>query len=299
MFTARQLRVVTLLYLCSVAAGCAQSHTTQKHYVPTVTLFKNASTFADVGAGQGLTVNGNLVYIYGDAKTGVIREATFDRGTGHLVPTGRDVRLTIDGEDVAPHPTGLTIRDGMPTFMGDTVNRRGVIHVIDFAKALSTGTLDGALIRSINDDAAVNGTRPCYAQVGGRWLIATSDYGNSNNVIRLYDPQRLLHATSTRDEGVLVHSFPCGPFVQNVFFIEKTNRSPAMLVLVQNITPGLGWRLTMLDLEQSIKTNQAVILRMYDFTPKDELEGAAVLGKETLLLISASSKDNVRVGLIR
>lgn len=242
-------------------------------------------TLDGVGAIQGVSARGGMLYILGDADTGVIREFTFDRDGPSLVATGRSIRLTVGGLDALPHPTGLAIppddRTDLPVFLGDTVRRMGVIHAIDFDRALETGTLDGAILHTIVDDLAANGCRPEYVRVDrdghARWLIATADYGDTDNAVRLYDPALLVRATRTSHPGVLVRSLPSGPFVQSLRWEDERSE----LVLVQNQEPGLLSRLSFMPLDGSSP-------EMIDLDePRDELEGYIDLGEGLVLMVSA------------
>lgn len=241
-----------------------------------VTLGPFTGFTVDLGAIQGVSVIGDGLYIYGDAQTGMIAEYDLAAARrGELVPTGRRLALTVNGVDAAPHPTGLASLDGKTAVLGDTVRGVGTIHFIDWQRAWQRGTLDGAVLHSMEDDAAVNGTRPHYVRHAGRWLIATADYGNKDNAIRLYDPVALRGASHTSEPGVLLASFPCGPFVQNVHWIDDLGT----LVLVQNREPGLLYRFGLVplaDAEHGTDFRGAPTIDLD--APTDELEGFATLG---------------------
>ena len=247
-----------------------------------------AQTLDGIGAAQGATCFQGRVYIYGDAETGVIREYRYDsQGQGELVWTGLEIRLTRHGEDVVPPPTGLTFGP-QGVFLGDTVLRKGTIFQIDWQKAKQDGNLDHAIINQINDDLAINGTRPEYVRFQGRDLIATSDYGPDGNEIRLYDPQRLGVVARTSAAGVLVEKRPAGPWVQSLCYWEKGNR----LILVQNQTEGLGYQLTAVSLDECTETQLCGETIKLAF-PKDELEGFEVLPDGRALFLSSSRERNV------
>lgn len=243
-------------------------------------------TLDGVGAIQGVSERGGMLYILGDAETGVIREFTLDRQGPSLTPTGRQIRLTIGGLDALPHPTGLAFPPAdhpeLPVFLGDTVRQKGVIHAIDFERALGTGTLDGAVLHTTVDDLAVNGCRPEYVRFESngqtRWLIATADYGDADNAVRLYDPALLARATRTSLEGVLVHTVPSGPFVQSLRWEDERSE----LVLVQNREPGLLYRLSFMSLDGSAPA----VVDLDE--PRDELEGYLDLGDGLVLMVSAA-----------
>ena len=100
--------------------------------------------------------------------------------------------------------------------------------------------MDHAVLNEAVDDLAVQGCRPMYVRVGERWLIATSDYGPGPNFVRFYDPKLLATCARTSEAGVMVRKVPCGPWVQNICWVEKSGT----LVVVQNVIEGRRWRLT-------------------------------------------------------
>jgi len=260
---------------------------------PPLELDQNPQIVEGIGAGQGISVIDQNVYAYGDTGPdgGVVVELKFDHDQRLLKPTGRVANLIDKNQPVATHPTGLTVRRDIGAFLGDTVRQRGKIFHINFDQMMNDGSLDGHVLNTTTDDVAVNGTRPCFVQVGDRWLIATSDYGDRNNAVRLYDPHQLKSAKFTSEPGVLVDQFPCGPFVQNLAFVESTQT----LILIQNITAGLGWRLTYLDLSESIRQKKSVVIRQIDFDPRDELEGMDFVDADTALLLTSSRANNLRI----
>jgi hypothetical protein len=249
----------------------------------------------DLGAAQGVFEHRGLYYALGDTyvrgRRGVIRE--YRREGDTVAFTGRQIVLTVDGEDFAPHPTGLTWHPEFGCFLGDTVNQTGIIHHIDWDRALADGDLDNAVLHTVLDDEGVNGTRPEFVEYRGRWLLATSDYGPEGNEIRLYDPERLLEVIRTSAPDVVVARWDCGPFVQSLCWLpadpwaaSDRSESPAggVLVLVQNREPGLLYRLTFVDLEADAR-----LIRRLDLEqPRDELEGAEWLGDRLWLLVSAN-----------
>ena len=252
-------------------------------------------TILGLGAGQGVEVRDGKVYAYGDADTGVIVELErLPADPSRLHPTGRVVHLTRDGEDLLPHPTGLTHHPYYGTWIGDTVDQRGTLYLIDWATAWADGNLDDAVIHVVEDDAAVNGTRPEFVEYRGRWLIATSDYDEVDNAVRLYDPERLLTARRTSEDGVEVASFACTPFVQTLHWAEAAD-APDTLVLVQNITPGRGWRLTPV---RGWSDARFAAAQPFDgFPHADELEGFHVLPDgETAVFITAHRHQNAWLG---
>jgi len=306
------------LSLAAVAAPVATSGCTEARPVaafsrpptapaaPRLLLDPSATiTVPGVGAGQGVFVHNGFVYLFGDADTGIIREFTWSPDDPHaLTPTGRDIRLTRDGVDIAPHPTGLTHHPDFGYLLGDTVRQTGLIFHLDFDRALRDGNLDHAVLHTVVDDLAHNGTRPEFVTRQGLPMVATADYGNAANAGRLYDPAALLTASRTSNRGVLVDEWPAGPFVQSLRWLPARNAAQpsdrhanlpreGTLVLVQNITAGQGYRLTPVVL--------GVTDDLTDFPPCDmaetqrELEGFAPLpGHDApAILFSAHREHNV------
>lgn len=268
------------------ASGCA----TVREELPLTRT--RVQTVSDVGAAQGVTRHNGLFYVYGDAETGVIREYALEATPyPRLVATGRAILLTVEGKDVASHPTGLTFHPVHGCFLGDTVRRKGRILHIDFDAALRRGTLDGAVLNVVEDDAAVNGTRPEFVELGGRWWIATSDYGPGPNYVRYYDPERLKRAIRTSEAGVEVRRVPCGPWVQTLHYRPENGE----LVLVQNQIEGLRWRLTVVrDLSEEDYRGARVI----DLAnPSDELEGFVSVRGHLGVFVSAMRRDNVVISV--
>lgn len=264
---------------------------------PRLTLEPAATmTVPGVGAGQGVFVHRGFVYLFGDAETGVIREFTWSPEARYeLTPTGRDIVLTRDGVDIAPHPTGLTYHPDFGYLLGDTVRQTGIIFHIDFDRALADGNLDQAVLNTTIDDLAVNGTRPEFVTLGGEVLVATADYGDVDNEVRLYRPAALLKASRTSGEGVLAEAWPAGAFVQSLRWLpgDAESGGEGTLVLVQNMTAGQGYRLTptVLGTRDDLR----------DFPPYDmaetqrELEGFAPLPfpGAPAILFSAYAEQNV------
>ena len=148
----------------------------------------------EVGAGQGVTRFGDRLYVYGDLvfarpRVGVIKEFDLE-----LRPTGRSIRLMRQGKPLLIHPTGLTRHEPWGTFLGDTVLQKARIYRLDWEQAWKDGNLDRAVLGEIDDDAAINGTRPVFVSLGGKTYLATADYGDVHPEIRLYDTDRLLAA---------------------------------------------------------------------------------------------------------
>jgi len=252
-------------------------------------------TAEDIGYGQGVFLNEGFVYLYGDGETGIVREFRWSPETPqHLQPTGRVVEFTRNGEDIAPHPTGLTHHPEIGTFLGDTVNQTGVIYHLDWQQAIKDGNLDRAVKNMVVDDLAYNGTRPEFVKVGDRWLIATADYGAEGNELRLYDPERLKVVSRASAPGTLIHKQPCGPFVQTVEWVPELET----LALVQNQIAGLRYRLTFAVWEGDDLT--AEFSQPFDLAePRDELEGWGYLGDGWSLYLSSSPRVNVSLGRLK
>lgn len=246
-----------------------------------------------VGAGQGAALVEGRLAVYGDAETGVLR--FIDRET--LAPIGADLPLTRGGVDLLPHPTGLAHHPALGTFMGDTVRQRGVIYALDWPRIEAGSGVGEAVLNVCVDDLAVNGTRPEFVRVGERWVIASSDYGPERNAVRLYDPAMLRVAPRTSTPGVLIAETPCGPFVQTIEWVEdydpEAPGSQSAILLVQNITPGLGYRLTAGRIadDGTISWDEPIDLDW----PTDELEGLVVFPDDPTrgVAISASREGNV------
>lgn len=244
-----------------------------------------------VGAGQGVEWRDGLFYFYGDRGIGVMREYRVKEGKS-LEYTGNEFEFTVNGADTVSHPTGLTWHPELGTYLGDTVSGKGIIHKIDWDKLLSEKNLDNAVLNTTEDDLAVNGTRPEFVTIDGRPMIATADYGEIDNAIRLYEPKALERAGKTSDPGVLIKSMPCTPWVQTIHWIEEEG----LLVLVQNQIEGLLWRLSLVDLAASFEKGEAVIVQVLDFEPGDELEGFHLTGRDLGIFVSSSRKNNVIFG---
>lgn len=275
-----------LLLLLVVLLSACNTYTPTVAENPVVT----RQTVAGVGACQGVALIDGSVWLYGDRNgKGVIKRMQWagpeEINGPKLIDTGETYELTLYRDfsvkeqpdlrlkpDPIPHPTGLTHHPDFGTFIGNTVNQQGTIYRLFWEGFTESGSLDGWVSNAVQDDLATNGTRPEYVRYNGRWLIATADYGNKNNQLRLYDPEKLAKAKKTSDPGVLVASFDCGPFVQSMHWIDEDRT----LVLAQNQTAGLGYRLTLMKFGEGAQppTVERVIDLGY---PNDELEGFAVV----------------------
>jgi hypothetical protein len=214
-------------------------------------------------------------------------------------PTGRVVWLRRDGKPLLRHPTGLTWHAKWGCFLGDTVDKKGVIYRFDWEKAWADGDLDHAVLDVIEDDAAVNGCRPEFVTVGAKDYLATADYGDVRPEVRLYDSEKMLAAKRTSAPGVTAYRVLCGPFNQNLHW----NADKGELTCVQNVVAGRGWRLDVLDLAKAAADGRAdgpgVRVRMRTFFPHDELEGYRPLADQRGLFVTSMRKDNLVVGAIK
>jgi hypothetical protein len=265
-------------------------------YSPPVAITIHRSLSVDsLGACQGAHYQHGKVYLYGDRETGIMRE--YIPANDSLVYTNNEYKLTLDGKDLINHPTGIAYNGSGPAFIGNSIrlNAEGtawkaVIYCIDWQGLLKTHTLDGNVKRVIEDDACIQGTRPEYVKYKGKWYVATADYGNKGNEVRLYDPERLKDASHTKEEGVLFKKFTCGPWVQNLHWIPGKN----MLVLIQNQVEGRKWKFTYVDFDKSVASGKAEVIREVDLEKPDELEGFTFLDNtETGIAVTSSRTNNV------
>lgn len=252
-------------------------------------------TIDSLGACQGASYLDGKVYLYGDREVGMMRE--FSQKGDSLHYTGKEIRLTVDGKDVINHPTGIARHGKLPVFIGNSIRLnaegtlwRAVIYEVDWARLLKTGTLDGNLVHTIEDDACIQGTRPEYVHYNGEWLVATADYGDKRNEVRLYDPAVLQKVNKASAPGVLVKKFACGPWVQNLHWVPEKG----VLILIQNQIEGRRWRLTFVDLKKSLQKGEQVVLNSVDIDKADELEGFTFTGGSSKgIAVTSSRKSNV------
>jgi len=176
----------------------------------------------------------------------------FDLAGDSLQYTGREYKLTLNDTDVINHPTGFAIHGKEPVFLGNSV----------------------LLDRATN-----------------KWYVATADYGERANEVRLYDPAVLEHARKTTDKGVLYKKFTCGPWVQNMQWLP----SKGLLVLIQNQVEGRKWRFTYIDLNKSLESGKAEVVGTVDSIDRgDELEGFTFLSTLSKgVAVTSSRKGNV------
>jgi hypothetical protein len=252
-------------------------------------------TLDSLGACQGASYQQGRIFLYGDREVGMIREFKADHDS--LSYTGKEYLLTVNGNDVINHPTGIAWNGSGPVFMGNSIrlNKEGtlwkaMIYCIDWKGLLTTGTLDGHLLNTIEDDTCIQGTRPEYVQYRHKWYVATADYGNKRNEVRLYDPALLAQAKKTSEHGVMVKKFSCTPWVQNLLWIPSKN----ILLLIQNQVEGRKWRFTYVDLEKSIETGTQQVVSTVDIDRTDELEGFTLTGSLYKgVAVTSSRRNNV------
>lgn len=128
-----------LVLLTLEVIGCTRANVADGDRPITLGVRIDRTTTLDgIGAGQGLSTIGDRLFAYGDAETGVLLELApsdpVNPAAGFVVK--RRVALTLDGRDAAPHPIGLAIREGYPTFLGNTVAGVGTIFTIDLDAVL-------------------------------------------------------------------------------------------------------------------------------------------------------------------
>jgi hypothetical protein len=266
----------------------------------TMTL-KRETSVDSLGACQGISYQKGRIFLYGDREVGMIREFKLDHDS--LVYLHKEYQLTVKGQDVISHPTGIAYNGVGPTFMGNSVkmNPEGTlwktnIYCIDWNKLLQTHTLDASLLNTIDDDACIQGTRPEYVKYNGKWYVATADYGNHGNEVRLYDPEKLKSCKKTSEPGVLYKKFICTPWVQNLCWIANKE----ILVLIQNQIEGRKWRFTYLDFKKSVETGKQQVLKVIDIDQRqDELEGYTFIGSNNKgIAVTSSRKNNVNYMVI-
>jgi len=256
------------------------------------------TTVDSLGACQGVSYqNGNL-YLYGDREVGMIR--TYQLHNDSLLYQHQEYKLTQNGKDLINHPTGFAYHGSGPVFIGNSIRLndegtkwKAVIYWIDWKGLQKTGTLDGNLLNTIDDDACIQGTRPEYVKYQNKWYVATADYGNKGNEVRLYDPEKLKKCKKTSEPGVLFKKFSCTPWVQNLHWMADKN----LLVLIQNQTEGRKWRFTYVDLARSLATGKMEAVSEINLDNRlDELEGFTFLGNaEKGIAVTSSRTNNVNL----
>ena len=262
---------------------------------------KQMFTADSVGACQGVAIIEGRLFLYGDrrrtdgGRAGVIREHHY---TGDALEyLGVECRLTFNANDIIHHPTGIAYHNG-EAFIGNSIRNPenpdkwiASIYLVAWDKLLQHRTLDKSLLNTINDDLAIQGTRPALVEFKGKRYVATSDYGDNGNEVRLYHFDELKNAKKTSDKGVFYAKFTSGPWVQNLHWIPETGQ----LVLIQNQIEGRRWRLTFVDLEKSLAAGKEAITQVLDFENQDELEGFCLLTAKKGIAVSSSRVNNVMV----
>ncbi len=263
----------------------------------TISMALNRETTVDsLGACQGISYQQGRIFLYGDREVGMIREYKLIHDS--LLYQHKEMKLTQNGQDVINHPTGIACHGNKPVFIGNSIrlNAEGtkwkaVIYCINWKGLQKTGTLDGNLTNTIDDDACIQGTRPEYVQYHNKWYVATADYGNNGNEVRLYDPEKLKACKKTSEPGVLVKKFTCTPWVQNLHWAAGKNT----LVLIQNQIEGRKWKFTYVDLTRSLDAGKMQVIREVNIDGRqDELEGFSLLNNDQQgIAVTSSRKNNV------
>jgi hypothetical protein len=258
-----------------------------------------------LGACQGASIHDGFVYLYGDlyqnrpvSGPGVIRQYSFapdEKGIPHLTYTGLEIMLTRHGENLINHPTGLTWNPTFGAYLGNTVTKtkKGTIYHLNWTQMIVDRNLDNAILNVTDDDCAVQGCRPEFVRHGNRWLLATADYGQVKNAVRLYDPQLLAKAKATSEPGVLVQQFPCTPWVQQLHWID----SQGLLIIAQNQIEGRRWRLTpAFPWKPGAPSDFRTIAPDDEILYPTELEGFSMIDNTYCVMVQSSSKENVTIG---
>lgn len=265
-------------------------------------------TCEGLGACQGASIHDGFVYLYGDlyqkdhqSGPGVIRQYSVgsdEHGLPHLNYTGLQILLTRHGENLINHPTGLTWNPTFGTYLGNTVTKtkKGTIYHLNWTQMIIDHTLDNAVLNVIDDDLAIQGCRPEFVRHGDRWLLATADYGQVKNAVRMYDPAALAAAMSTSAAGVLVEQHPCTPWVQQLHWID----SRAVLIIAQNQIEGRRWRITPVQPWQfNGSADFRNVIPDNDFPFQTELEGFSTLDLEYCVLVTSSATNNVTIARMK
>ncbi|MDF2431251.1 MAG: hypothetical protein JWP44_882 [Mucilaginibacter sp.] len=112
---------------------------------------RHSVTIDSLGACQGISIQKQKAFLYGDREVGMIRQFSFNDDT--LTYDHKECKLTVNGKNVINHPTGVAYHAGMPVFMGNSIrlNKEGtswkaMIYCINWKGLWKTGTLDGNLL---------------------------------------------------------------------------------------------------------------------------------------------------------
>jgi hypothetical protein len=256
---------------------------------------RSSQTLDSLGTCQGISHQNGRYFLYGDREVGIIRQYSMHGDS--LVYQAKEMRLTLNDTDVINHPTGIAYNSKLPVFIGNSIrlNKEGtlyraVIYCVNWEGLQRTGTLDGNLINTINDDTCIQGTRPEYVQYKNKWYVATADYGPKGNEVRLYDPAALKNAKRTSDKGVLYKKFSCSPWVQNLHWVADKG----ILILIQNTVQGKGWRFTFVDFVKSLESGKEEVIKVVNIDRADELEGFTFLNnnKKGIAVSSLKTKNS-------
>lgn len=170
-------------------------------------------TIDSLGACQGISKQNGRYFLYGDREVGVMREYKLQKDS--LIYEHKEYRFTVNGKNIIKHPTGIAYRKGLPTFVGNSVKQNAAgtlwkteMNCINWSGFLKSIKLDGNLIKTIEDDACIQGTRPEYVNYKGHWYVATADYGNKANEVRLYNPEALSRAYKTSEKVCFLKNLP-------------------------------------------------------------------------------------------
>lgn len=253
------------------------------------------TTVDSLGACQGASYQKGRIFLYGDREIGMIREFKWEKDS--LAYINKEYKLTQNGQDVIGHPTGIAWNGGDKVFIGNSIrlNKEGtqwkaVIYQVNWPGLQKTGTLDGNIISTIDDDACIQGTRPEYVKYNNKWYVATADYGDKGNEVRLYDPEKLAHCRKTSEPGVLFKKFTCTPWVQNLHWVSRNG----VLILIQNQVEGRKWRFTYVDLKKSLNAGIMQVIKQVDINSRiDELEGFTFINNNKGIAVTSSRKNNV------
>ncbi|MBL4676952.1 MAG: hypothetical protein JKY70_12225 [Mucilaginibacter sp.] len=255
------------------------------------------TTVDSLGACQGASNQNGRIFLYGDREVGMIREFKWEKDS--LVYINKEYKLTQNGQDVIGHPTGIAYNGSDKVFIGNSIrlNKEGtqwkaVIYQVNWPGLQKTGTLDGNLISTIDDDACIQGTRPEYVKYNNKWYVATADYGDKGNEVRLYDPEKLAHCSKTSEPGVLFKKITCTPWVQNLHWVANKG----VLILIQNQIEGRKWRFTYIDFKKSVEAGSMQVIKQVDIDSRmDELEGFTFINDHKGIAVTSSRKNNVNI----
>ena len=150
------LLIVCLVLICPLLLA-EQNQPSPSHIHLSV---QTTQTCEKLGACQGASEHDGFIYLYGDAKPGIIRQYTATAGDSPTLSyTGLEISLTRNGENIINHPTGLTWNPQFGTYLGNTVTatKKGTIYHLDWPRMLIDRNLDHAVLNAVDDDLAVQG----------------------------------------------------------------------------------------------------------------------------------------------